>query len=164
RAARRLLPRATHVAVFDTAFHATLPRRAYLYGLPLAYAERGLPRYGFHGTSHDYVTREAARLLGGRREELRIVSLHLRHRASRAAVDRGEVVDTSMGLTPLEGLLMGTRSGDVDPGLILHLLREGMSPSELDDLLNRRSGLAGMSGVGNDMRDVRAAAARGSDA
>lgn len=164
RAARRLLPRATHVAVFDTAFHATLPRRAYLYGLPLAYAERGLRRYGFHGTSHDYVTREAARLLGRRREELRIVSLHLGNGASGAAVDRGEVVDTSMGLTPLEGLLMGTRSGDVDPGLILHLLREGMSPSELDDLLNRRSGLAGMSGVGNDMRDVRAAAARGSDA
>lgn len=164
RAARRLLPDAVHVAVFDTAFHATLPRRAYLYGLPLAFAERGLRRYGFHGTSHDYVTREAARALGRERAELRIVSLHLGNGASGAAVDRGAVVDTSMGFTPLEGLLMGTRSGDVDPGLVLHLLREGMSVDELDDLLNRRSGLAGMSGVGNDMRDVRAAAAAGSEA
>ena len=164
RAARRLLPAATHVAVFDTAFHATLPRRAYLYGLPPEYAARGLRRYGFHGTSHDYVTREAARLLGRRREELRLVSLHLGNGASGAAVDHGAVVDTSMGFTPLEGLLMGTRSGDVDPGLVLHLLREGMGVDELDELLNRGSGLAGMSGVGNDMRDVRSAAAAGSDA
>jgi len=164
RAARRLLPDAVHVAVFDTAFHATLPRRAYLYGLPLEMAAQGLRRYGFHGTSHDYVTREAARLLGRPREELKVVSLHLGNGASGAAVDRGEVVDTSMGFTPLEGLLMGTRSGDVDPGLVLHLLRQGMPVDELDDLLNRRSGLAGMSGVGNDMRDVRAAAAAGSEA
>jgi len=164
RAARRLLPDAVHVAVFDTAFHATLPRRAYLYGLPLSYAERGLRRYGFHGTSHDFVTREAARLLGRERDQLRLVSLHLGNGASGAAVDRGVVVDTSMGFTPLEGLLMGTRSGDVDPGLVLHLLREGVPSDEIDALLNRRSGLAGMSGVSNDMRDVRAAAAAGSDA
>lgn len=163
RAAMRLLPDAVHVAVFDTAFHASLPRRAHLYGLPLEYAERGLRRYGFHGTSHDYVTREAARLLGRAREDLRLVSLHLGNGASGAAVDRGRVVDTSMGFTPLEGLLMGTRSGDVDPGLVLHLLREGMRPDELDDLLNRRSGLAGMSGVSNDVRDVRAAAEQGSE-
>src|SRR5690606_17875964 len=164
RAARRLLPDAVHVAVFDTAFHATLPRRAYLYGLPLEMAAQGLRRYGFHGTSHDYVTREAARLLGRPRDELKVVSLHLGNGASGAAVDRGEVVDTSMGFTPLEGLLMGTRSGDVDPGLLLHLLREGMSEAELNELLNRGSGLAGMSGVGNDMRDVRAAAEAGSEA
>ena len=164
RAALALMPDAVHVAVFDTAFHATLPRRAYLYGLSLSFAQRGLRRYGFHGTSHDYVSREAGRLLGRARDDLKIVTLHLGNGASGAAVDRGEVVDTSMGFTPLEGLLMGTRSGDVDPGLLLHLLREGMSEAELNELLNRGSGLAGMSGVGNDMRDVRAAAEAGSEA
>ncbi len=164
RAALALMPDAVHVAVFDTAFHATLPRRAYLYGLPLSFAQRGLRRYGFHGTSHDYVSREAGRLLGRARDDLKIVTLHLGNGASGAAVDRGEVVDTSMGFTPLEGLLMGTRSGDVDPGLLLHLLREGVSEGELNELLNRGSGLAGMSGVGNDMRDVRAAAEAGSEA
>lgn len=163
RAALRLLPEAVHVGVFDTAFHATLPRRAYLYGLPPGYAARGLRRYGFHGTSHYYVSREAADLLGRPLEELKMVTLHLGNGASGAAVYRGAAVDTSMGFTPLEGLLMGTRSGDVDPGMLLHLLREGMSVDELDVLLNRRSGLAGMSGVSNDMRDVRAAANAGSE-
>lgn len=163
RAARRLLPNAVHVAVFDTAFHATLPPRAYLYGLPLEYAaQRGLRRYGFHGTSHDYVTRQAAAALGRERSELRIVSLHLGNGASAAAVAHGASIDTSMGFTPLEGLLMGSRSGDIDPGLVLHLLRAGMSVGEVDDLLNRGSGLLGMSGVSNDMRDVRAAARSGS--
>lgn len=162
-AAREQLPDAVHVAVFDTAFHATLPRRAYLYGLPLDYADvRGLRRYGFHGTSHDYVTRRAAAALGTERSELRIVSLHLGNGASAAAVAFGVSVDTSMGFTPLEGLLMGSRSGDIDAGLVLHLLREGMGVAEVDDLLNRRSGLLGMSGVSNDMRDVRAAARAGS--
>lgn len=163
RAALRLVPDAVHVAVFDTAFHATLPRRAYLYGLPPSYAARGLRRYGFHGTSHDYVSREAAKLLGRRRSDLRLVTLHLGNGASGAAVDRGVVIDTSMGFTPLEGLLMGTRSGDIDPGLVLRLLREGMSEQDLGELLNRGSGLAGMSGVSNDMRDVRAAAEAGSE-
>ncbi len=162
RAARRALPGARHVAVFDTAFHATLPRRAYLYGLPMSfYRERRIRRYGFHGPSHDYVTQRAARLLGRARTDLKIVSLHLGNGASAAAVDRGVSVDTSMGLTPLEGLLMGTRAGDVDPGVLLQLLRQEMSVGELDDLLNRRSGLAGMSGVSNDMRDVRRAAEDG---
>lgn len=161
-AARNLLPDAVHVAVFDTAFHADLPPHAYAYGLPLSFArERRLRRYGFHGTSHDHVTREAAARLGRRRDELRMVSLHLGNGASGTAVANGVSVDTSMGFTPLEGLLMGTRSGDIDPGLLLHLLREGMSVEELDLLLNRGSGLAGMSGVSNDMRDVRAAAASG---
>lgn len=163
RAALRIVPDAVHVAVFDTAFHATLPRRAHLYGLPPPYAARGLRRYGFHGTSHDYVSQEAARLLGRRREDMRLVTLHLGNGASGAAVDRGVVIDTSMGFTPLEGLLMGTRSGDIDPGLVLHLLREGMSEDAIDELLNRGSGLAGMSGVSNDMRDVRAAADAGSE-
>ncbi|MBX3142451.1 MAG: acetate kinase [Trueperaceae bacterium] len=162
RAARQQLPNAVHVAVFDTAFHATMPPHAYLYGLPLAYAaERGLRRYGFHGTSHDYVTREAAAFLGRDRAELRIVSLHLGNGASAAAVDHGVSVDTSMGYTPLEGLLMGSRSGDIDPGLVLHLLRTGMTVEQVDHLLNRGSGLLGMSGVSNDMRDVRAAADEG---
>lgn len=162
RAARSQLPGAAHVAVFDTAFHATLPARAHLYGLPLSYArERGLRRYGFHGTSHDYVTGRAADVLGVPRASLRIVSLHLGNGASATAVAGGESIDTSMGFTPLEGLLMGTRSGDIDPGLVLHLLRGGATVAEVDDLLNRRSGLFGVSGVSNDMRDVRAAAASG---
>ncbi len=164
RAARHALPDIPHVAVFDTAFHAGLPRHAYLYGLPLSFArEGGVRRYGFHGTSHDYVTRRAARLLGRQREELKIVSLHLGNGASAAAVAHGVSVDTSMGFTPMEGLLMGTRSGDVDPGVVLHLLREGRTAAEVDALLNHGSGLRGMSRVSNDMRDVRAAADAGSD-
>ncbi len=164
RAARRAMPDVPHVAVFDTAFHARLPRHAYLYGLPLEYAQvRGVRRYGFHGPSHDYVSRRAAELLGRRRDELRIVTLHLGNGASAAAVDRGVSVDTSMGFTPMEGLLMGTRSGDIDPGIVLHLLREGMSVDQVDSLLNHDSGLKGMSGISNDLRDVSAAAAAGEE-
>ncbi len=161
RAARAALPHAPHVAVFDTAFHATLPPRAYLYGLPLEYAEQGVRRYGFHGTSHQYVAREAIRLLGQPPAQLRIITLHLGNGASAAAISGGESVDTSMGFTPLEGLLMGTRTGDIDPGLLLHLLRGGMSLDALDQLLNRGAGLRGMSGISNDMRDVRHAAQNG---
>lgn len=165
RAARAMLPAARHVAVFDTAFHATLPRWAYLYGLPLDYAEgHGLRRYGFHGTSHDYVTRMAAHLLDRPLTDMKIVSLHLGNGASATAVSAGKSVDTSMGFTPLEGLLMGTRCGDIDPGLVIHLLRTGKSVDELDELLNRGSGLKGVSGVSHDMRDVRAAAAAGNEA
>ncbi len=159
RAAQAHLPGATHVAVFDTAFHATLPPRAFLFGLPHElYTQDGIRRYGFHGPSHDYVSRLAARELGVPRDDLRIVSLHLGNGASATAVDRGESVDTTMGLTPLDGLLMGTRAGSIDPGVLLHLLRNGMDVDELDDLLNKRSGLLGVSGVSNDMRDVRNAA------
>lgn len=165
RSARELLPDAVHVAVFDTAFHATLPRRAYLYALPLTlYRERGIRRYGFHGTSHDVVSARLARHLGRPREALRIVTLHLGNGASATAIDRGRSVDTSMGFTPLEGLMMGSRSGDVDPGILLHLLREGMSVSDLDRLLNRQSGMLGLSGVSNDLRDVHDAAAAGDGA
>lgn len=164
KAARGLLPAASHVAVFDTAFHATLPRRAYLYGLPLAYAQRmGLRRYGFHGTSHEYVTRRAAEVLGRQLADLKLVSLHLGNGASATAVSGGKSVDTSMGFTPLEGLLMGTRSGDIDPGLLVHLLRSGKTVDEVDELLNRGSGLKGVSGVSHDMRDVRAAAEAGNE-
>lgn len=164
RAALLALPEQPHVAVFDTAFHATLPRRAYLYGLPLIYAyERGIRRYGFHGQSHDYVSRRAAELMKRPREELRLVTLHLGNGASAAAIDRGRSIDTTMGLTPMEGLLMGTRSGDIDPGVILHLIRSGASAADVDTLLNKGSGLKGMSGISNDLRDVSAAAAAGEE-
>lgn len=161
RAARNLLPQATHVAVFDTAFHATLPAKAFLYGLPRKLYEQGIRKYGFHGSSHDYVTRKAAEVLGKPREELKIVSLHLGNGASAAAVSHGKSVDTTMGLTPLDGLLMGTRSGEIDPGVLLHLLRNGLGLPDLDNLLNKQSGLLGLSGVSNDMRDVRQAASSG---
>lgn len=162
RAARALLPDVKHVAVFDTAFHATMPPRAFLFGLPIEqYRAHRIRRYGFHGPSHDFVTRRAAEVLGRPRSELKLVSLHLGNGASAAAVDGGRSVDTSMGFTPLDGLLMGTRSGALDPGVLLHLLRGGMSVDELDAMLNRESGLLGLSGVSNDMRDVRAAAERG---
>ena len=162
RAARALLPDVPHVAVFDTAFHSGMPARAFLFGLPIGlYRERRIRRYGFHGTSHDFVTDHAAALLGRPREALKLVSLHLGNGASAAAVAGGRSIDTSMGFTPLDGLLMGTRSGTLDPGVLLHLLRGGMDLDDLDGLLNRESGLLGLSGVSNDMRDVRAAAEGG---
>ncbi len=164
RAAKDLLPEVPHVAVFDTAFHSTLPRRAYLFGLPYAlYEEHAIRRYGFHGPSHDYITRRAAELLGQPREALKLISLHLGNGASAAAVAHGRSLDTTMGFTPLDGLLMGSRSGELDPGVALHLLRQGRSVDELDELLNRRSGLLGLSGVANDMRDVREAASKGDE-
>lgn len=165
RAARRLLPDVPHVAVFDTAFHGTLPRRARAYALPVELAARhGIRRYGFHGTSHAFVARRAAEFLGRDFRDLRIVTCHLGSGCSVAAVEYGRSVETSMGMTPLEGLVMGTRAGDIDPGVLLHLMRvEGLDVDGLDALLNRRSGLAGLSGVGNDMRDIEARAAAGDD-
>ena len=161
RAAMSLLPDAAHVAVFDTAFHSTLPPHAYLYGLPRATYKEGVRRYGFHGTSHDFVTRRAAEVLGKPREDLKLVSLHLGNGASAAAVKYGASVDTTMGMTPLAGLLMGTRSGDVDPGALLYLLEQGMSAEELGTLLNKESGLLGLSSLSNDMRDIHAAIKEG---
>lgn len=162
RAARQALPDIPHVAVFDTAFHAGLEPRSFLTGLPWEYYEqKGIRNYGFHGTNHDHVTRQAAEILGRPREELRLVSLHLGNGASAAAIKGGRSVDTSMGFTPLAGLLMGTRTGDLDPGIILHLLSEGMQLAELTELLNRQSGLKGLSGRTNDMRDLRSAAVAG---
>ncbi len=162
-AARTQLPSVPHVAVFDTAFHATLAPRSFRYAVPEAwYREHGIRRYGFHGPSHDGVTRRAAALLERPREELRIVSLHLGNGASAAAVDRGRSVETSMGFTPLDGLVMGTRPGQIDPGVLLHMLRAGMAPSELERVLNHESGLKGLSGGrSNDVRDLRAAEAAG---
>lgn len=165
RAARRALPGIPHVAVFDTAFHARMPRRARTYAIDTELAARhGIRRYGFHGTSHAYVAGLAARYLGRPLAELRLVTLHLGNGASACAVEFGHSTDTSMGMTPLEGLVMGTRSGDLDPGVILLLAREAdLSPTALDDLLNKKSGLAGLSGAGNDLRDIEARAAQGDD-
>lgn len=157
--AQRAFPSLPHVAVFDTAFHATLPPRAYTYAVPRAW---GVRRYGFHGTSHAYVSREAARLLG--RSDADVIVLHLGNGASASAVSRGKSIDTSMGLTPLEGLVMGTRSGDVDPALILHLRRTlNLSTDEIDQVLNSRSGMLALAGD-NDMREVHRRVAAGDTA
>jgi acetate kinase len=165
-AARELLPDVCHVAVFDTAFHATLPRRASTYALPQELAEKhAIRRYGFHGTSHAYVASKAAEFLEEDVRNLRIITCHLGSGASVCAVEYGRSVETSMGMTPLEGLVMGTRCGDLDPGVLLFLMREeGYTVDQLDDLLNKRSGLTGLSGVGNDMRDIERRAAEGDEA
>ncbi|MGF1432172.1 acetate kinase [Kitasatospora sp. LaBMicrA B282] len=153
--ARALRPDLPQVAVFDTAFHTTIPEHAARYAIDPAIAdEHRVRRYGFHGTSHQYVARATARLLGKDPAELNVIVLHLGNGASASAVAGGVCVDTSMGLTPLEGLVMGTRSGDIDPGVIFHLNRVGgLSIDEIDDLLNRRSGLLGLCGD-NDMREI----------
>jgi len=163
RAAQRLFPGAPHVAVFDTAFHQTMPAHAYLYALPYrVYEEHGIRRYGFHGTSHRYLTLEAARVLGRRVEEVRLITCHLGNGCSVSAVAGGRCVDTSMGFTPLEGLVMGTRSGDLDPALV-PVLGEvlGLDVQGVIRLLNKESGLLGLSGVSNDMREVLRSAAEG---
>lgn len=148
-------PDLPQVAVFDTAFHQTIPEHAYLYALPYKlYEEQKVRRYGFHGTSHSYVAKKAAEYLNQSYNELKIISLHLGNGASCAAIDHGSCVDTSMGLTPLEGLVMGTRSGDLDPAIIFYLAREtGMDIQSLDNLLNKKSGLKGICG-NNDMRTI----------
>jgi len=149
-----LLPDIPQVAVFDTAFHQTMPADAYLYAIPYEYYEKyGIRRYGFHGTSHRYVAQQAARHLGRPLEELRMVTCHLGNGASATAVLYGRSVDTSMGFTPLEGLVMGTRSGDLDPAIVPYLMdKEGLDRSAIDDLLNKRSGVLGLSQIDSDMR------------
>jgi acetate kinase len=161
-ALRRLRPDLPHVAVFDTAFHQTVPRHAATYAIPAELAaEHGIRRYGFHGTSYSYVSRRAAEVLGRPPEELALVVLHLGNGASVAAVLDGLCVDTSMGLTPLEGLVMGTRSGDLDPSIIFHLGRVAdLAPDEVEALLTKRSGLKGLCGD-NDLREVSRRAADG---
>lgn len=164
-AARALLPRVAHVAVFDTAFHATMPRRARAYALPKSLVEKhGLRRYGFHGPSHAWVAQQAGRYLKEDLRALRLITCHLGNGASVTAVEAGRSVETSMGMTPLEGLVMGTRAGDVDPGVLLEIARrESLDVDGLDRLLNRHSGLLGLSGVGNDLRDIEARAAAGDE-
>jgi acetate kinase len=154
--AMELLPGVPEVAVFDTAFHQRMPAEAYTYALPIsAYRRLGIRRYGFHGTSHRYVAEVASEKLGKPLEKLRLITCHLGNGASIAAVKGGVSVETSMGFTPLEGLVMGTRSGDLDPAIVLHLMeREGLSGDEVNAILNKKSGLLGLSGVSNDMREV----------
>jgi acetate kinase len=161
-AARRRFPQAPHVAVFDTAFHQTLPPHAYRYALPGELCERHrVRRYGFHGSSHAYVARKAADHLGLASEAVNLITLHLGNGASAAAIAGGRSIDTSMGLTPLEGLVMGTRCGDLDPALHFYLLRQtGMSPADLEKLLNSSSGLTGLCGIA-DMREIQARATAG---
>lgn len=163
RACRELMPGIPMVAVFDTAFHQTMPDKSYLYGLPYEYYEKyKVRRYGFHGTSHSYVSKRAAQILGKPYGSLKTVVCHLGNGSSISAVLNGKSIDTSMGLTPLEGLVMGTRSGDVDPGVMQFLMhKENMDIDEMLDILNKKSGILGMSGVSSDFRDVKNAAGSG---
>lgn len=165
RIARRLMPDVPHVGVFDTAFHSRMPRTSYLYGLPFElYEKHGIRRYGFHGTSHGFVAQQAADLIGKPLDKLRLITCHLGNGCSVAAVDRGRSIDTSMGFTPLEGLMMGTRCGDLDPAVVGFIQgQEDMSHGDVDNLMNKRSGLLGVSGVSNDMRELEDEAARGNE-
>jgi acetate kinase len=153
-------PGVPQVAVFDTAFHQTLPERAYLYAIPYSYYRRyRVRRYGFHGTSHRYIAHRYRQLTGRTREETRIITLHLGNGCSACAIQAGTSIDTSMGFTPLEGLVMGTRSGDIDPAILDFIAsKEGLSLPEVEGLLNKQSGLLGVSGLTNDMRELLAEA------
>lgn len=164
RAARAAFPDRDHVAVFDTALFARLPRRARTYAIDTTLAEtHGLRRFGFHGTSHAWIAELAATALKRPLHELRLVTLHLGGGASAAAIEFGHATETSMGMTPLEGLVMGTRAGDIDPGVVLAMLEGGMTPAEVADALGKSGGLAGLSGRGADLRDIEAAAEAGDD-
>ncbi len=163
--ARKLMPDLPQVAVFDTAFHSHMPRISYLYGLPFEmYEKHGIRRYGFHGTSHGFVAQKAAEVLGKPLAKLKLITCHLGNGSSIAAIDGGVSVDTSMGFTPLEGLVMGTRCGDLDPAVVGFIQeRERLSPQDVDSLMNKRSGLLGISGVSNDMRELEEEAGRGNE-
>lgn len=151
-----LLPGVPQVAVFDTAFHQTMPAQSYLYALPYSeYQVHNIRRYGFHGTSHRYVSERAAKLMKTRTDQIKVITCHLGNGCSISAIDKGKSVDTSMGFTPLEGLVMGTRCGDIDPAIIFYIAsKQGLSVSEIDNLLNKHSGLDGISGISNDMREI----------
>ena len=165
KACMRLMYNTPQVAVFDTAFHQTMPKVAYLYGLPYEmYVKYGLRRYGFHGTSHKYVAQQAAEMMGEHMSDLRFITCHLGNGASIAAIKYGKSIDTSMGYTPLEGLVMGTRSGEIDPAIIPFLMeKENMNAQQIDDYLTRRSGILGISGLSSDFRDLESAANRGDE-
>ncbi len=156
KSCKKLLPHVPHVAVFDTAFHQSMSPYAYLYPLPYDfYVKYKVRRYGFHGTSHRYVARRAAEILNKPLAELKLITCHLGNGASITAVENGKSVDTSMGFTPLAGLMMGTRCGDIDPALPMYLMgKEGLNAKEMDSLLNKRSGVLGISGMSSDMRDI----------
>ncbi|MDA3862183.1 MAG: acetate kinase [Melioribacteraceae bacterium] len=163
KAAQSHLLKTPQVGVFDTAFHANMPPHAYLYGIPYElYRRYKIRRYGFHGTSHRFVSKKAAEMLGKPYEELKIITAHLGNGGSLAAIDRGVSIDTSMGFTPLEGLLMGTRSGDLDPSIVTYVMgKEGLDVREMNALLNKHSGLIGVSGESSDMRELEEAVAEG---
>ena len=160
-----IMPEKPQVAVFDTAFHQTMPAKAFMYALPYeAYEKYGVRRYGFHGTSHRYVSKRACEFLGVPYDKQRIITCHIGNGGSITAIEDGKSVDTSMGLTPTEGLMMGTRSGDVDPGALTYLMKcEGLDADGLSTLINKRSGVAGVSGISSDMRDIEDAIAKGDE-
>ena len=162
-ASKQHLPDASHVAVFDTSFHHTMPPKAFLYGIPYAhYKQDKVRRYGFHGVSHRYVSYRFAQLHGTTRDKFKLITCHLGNGCSVAAIDHGRSIDTSMGFTPLEGLLMGTRSGSLDPGVVFYLVgKSDMKLHDVEVMLNRHSGLLGLSGVSNDMRDLIEEAEKG---
>lgn len=164
-AVKALLPELPQVFVFDTSFHQTMPAKAYMYAVPYKYYEENrIRRWGAHGTSHRFVTARVAEVLGVKAEDQKIVSCHIGNGASVSAVDHGKCVDTSMGLTPLEGLMMGSRSGDVDPSAVIAIMKaEGFTPDEMANVLNKKSGLLGISGVSSDMREVEAAVEAGDE-
>ncbi len=164
-ACEEILPNVPMVAVFDTAFHQTMPSDSYMYALPYElYEKHRIRRYGFHGTSHKYVSQKAAEMIGKPIEELKIITCHLGNGASITAVDGGVSVDTSMGFTPLEGLAMGTRCGDIDPAIITFLMeKENLSGAQVNELMNKKSGVLGISGVSSDFRDIEDAAAKGNE-
>ncbi|MDR7865395.1 MAG: acetate kinase [Sporomusaceae bacterium] len=164
-ACTELMPKTPQVGVFDTAFHQTMPKHAFLYGLPYeAYEKYGVRRYGFHGTSHRFVSQKAGEMMGEHMTNLRIITCHLGNGASLAAVKNGKSVDTSMGFTPLEGLVMGTRCGEIDPAIITYLMKkEGLTPDQIDTYLNKKSGVLGLSGISSDFRDIEEAANEGNE-
>jgi acetate kinase len=164
KAAQKGLPEALQVACFDTAFHTSIPKVAYIYGLPYEiYEKYRVRKYGFHGTSHRYVARRCAAIMGRDKYDVNVITCHLGNGCSITAVKGGKSVDTSMGLTPLEGVVMGTRSGDFDPAILFYLSDKGYSLDELNDMCNKQSGLLGISGVSNDMRNIREQAEIGND-
>jgi acetate kinase len=156
RATQAILPNVPEVAVFDTAFHQSMPQEAFIYGLPFVlYKRHGIRRYGFHGTSHLFVTERAAKIVKKPKDKIKIITCHLGNGSSVAAIKNGKSIDTSMGFTPLEGLLMGTRSGDIDPAVVLHIMnKEEMTMHEMNTLLNKHSGIQGLSGLSSDMREI----------
>ena len=164
-ACKELMPNTPMVAVFDTAFHQTMPPESYIYALPYEYYEKyGIRRYGFHGTSHKYVAERAADIMNVNLDDLKIITCHLGNGASVSAIKRGVCMDTSMGFTPLEGLVMGTRSGDIDPAIVSFIAeKEGMTQEEANEMLNKKSGVLGISGVSSDFRDIEAAAEEGNE-
>lgn len=164
-ACEKIMPGVPQVGVFDTAFHQTMPKEAYMYALPYSYYEKyKIRKYGFHGTSHKFVAAEAAKMLGKAPEDIKIITCHLGNGSSVSAVSGGKCVDTSMGFTPLDGVVMGTRTGSMDPAVVTFVMEnEGLSAKEMDNVMNKKSGVFGISGISSDFRDLSSAAAKGDE-